>query len=111
VEGNLDLSLGAPGHLAGLRAEDGGPTSSPPRPGGGGGSATPSTPSGERPRGPGHPGSTCLAAAWAADAEVLTLRDLDHIQIELVGEANDEGWVPWTDGPVPRATPSAASAR
>jgi glyoxalase family protein len=34
------------------------------------------------------------------DAEVLTLYDPDRIQIELVGEANDEGWVPWSDGPV-----------
>jgi glyoxalase family protein len=35
------------------------------------------------------------------DSGVLTLRDPDGIELELVGQANDDGWVPWRDGPVP----------
>ncbi len=34
-------------------------------------------------------------------ADVLTVRDADGIEVELVGEAKDEGWVPWKEGPVP----------
>jgi glyoxalase family protein len=34
-------------------------------------------------------------------AGVLTLRDADGIEVELVGEAKDDGWTEWKDGPVP----------
>lgn len=34
-------------------------------------------------------------------ADVLTLHDADGIEIELVGEARDDGCVRWEDGPVP----------
>ena len=34
-------------------------------------------------------------------AGVITLDDPDGIQLELVGHASDERWVPWKDGPVP----------
>jgi glyoxalase family protein len=34
------------------------------------------------------------------DADVLALRDPDGIQLELVAEASDERWKPWTAGPV-----------
>src|SRR5256885_6265594 len=34
-------------------------------------------------------------------ADVLALRDADGIEVELVGEATDDGWVPWKEGPVP----------
>ena len=33
-------------------------------------------------------------------ADVLALRDPDGIQLELVGEASDERWRPWNQGPV-----------
>ena len=32
--------------------------------------------------------------------EVIALRDPDRMQLELVGEASDERWVPWREGPV-----------
>ena len=34
-------------------------------------------------------------------ADLLTLRDADGIELELVAEAKDAGWVPWKEGPVP----------
>jgi glyoxalase family protein len=34
-------------------------------------------------------------------AGVLTLRDPDGIEVELVGEAKDGGWAQWKEGPVP----------
>ena len=34
------------------------------------------------------------------DAELIELEDPDGIQLELVGQASDERWVPWADGPV-----------
>ncbi len=34
------------------------------------------------------------------DSEVLGLRDPDGIQLELVGQASQERWVPWPEGPV-----------
>ena len=34
------------------------------------------------------------------DAHALVLRDVDGIEIELTGEASDEHWKPWRDGPV-----------
>jgi glyoxalase family protein len=34
------------------------------------------------------------------DADVITLHDPDHFELELVGQASDERWVPWPDGPV-----------
>ena len=33
-------------------------------------------------------------------ADALGIRDADGIQLELVGDASDERWVPWPDGPV-----------
>lgn len=33
--------------------------------------------------------------------EVLSLADPDQIRLELVGQANDDRWTPWPDGPVP----------
>ena len=33
-------------------------------------------------------------------ADALGLRDADGIQLELVGDASEERWVPWPDGPV-----------
>src|SRR6266516_1041462 len=35
-------------------------------------------------------------------ADALGLRDADGIQLELVGDASDERWVPWPDGRVDR---------
>ncbi len=32
--------------------------------------------------------------------EVIALRDPDGIELQLVGESSDAGWVPWPDGPV-----------
>src|SRR5713101_3544761 len=32
--------------------------------------------------------------------DTLVLRDFDGIQVELTGEASDERWKPWPDGPV-----------
>jgi glyoxalase family protein len=32
--------------------------------------------------------------------DTLVLKDFDSIQVELVGEASDERWKPWPDGPV-----------
>jgi glyoxalase family protein len=37
------------------------------------------------------------------DTDVLALRDPDGILVELVGEAADDRWVPWPDGPVEAA--------
>ena len=34
--------------------------------------------------------------------DVITLRDADGIELGLVGQASDERWKPWTDGPVDR---------
>jgi glyoxalase family protein len=34
------------------------------------------------------------------DADALVLRDPDGIQVELAGDARDERWKPWPDGPV-----------
>jgi glyoxalase family protein len=34
------------------------------------------------------------------DTDLITLRDADGIQIQLVGSASDDRWVPWADGPV-----------
>jgi glyoxalase family protein len=34
------------------------------------------------------------------DIETLVVKDFDSIQVELVGEASDERWKPWPDGPV-----------
>ena len=34
------------------------------------------------------------------DAEVIVLDDPDHIQLQLVGQASDERWTPWAEGPV-----------
>ncbi|HEX7264814.1 MAG TPA: ring-cleaving dioxygenase [Candidatus Dormibacteraeota bacterium] len=34
------------------------------------------------------------------DIETLVVKDFDGIQIELVGDASDERWRPWPDGPV-----------
>jgi len=34
-------------------------------------------------------------------AGVLTLRDPDGIEVEIVGDASDGGWIEWKDGPVP----------
>jgi glyoxalase family protein len=34
------------------------------------------------------------------DSDVLTLRDVDGIQLELVATANDDRWQPWKEGPV-----------
>ena len=34
------------------------------------------------------------------ETDALVLRDADGIEIELVGQASDEGWRPWPDGPV-----------
>jgi glyoxalase family protein len=34
------------------------------------------------------------------DAEALSLRDADGIELELVGRASDERWVPWRESPV-----------
>ena len=34
-------------------------------------------------------------------ADVITLADADGIEVELVGESNDDGWAPWKEGPVP----------
>jgi glyoxalase family protein len=34
--------------------------------------------------------------------EGIVLRDADGIELELVGQASDERWKPWTDGPVGR---------
>jgi glyoxalase family protein len=36
------------------------------------------------------------------DADALVLSDADGIQVELVGDADDERWQPWPDGPVDR---------
>jgi glyoxalase family protein len=33
-------------------------------------------------------------------ADVIVLADADGIELELVGEASDERWAPWKDGPV-----------
>ena len=41
------------------------------------------------------------AAGTRFGAAVLTLHDPDGIEVELVGEASDSGWVPWKEGPVP----------
>jgi len=35
------------------------------------------------------------------DADVLVLQDPDRMELALVGQAVDERWVPWPDGPVP----------
>jgi len=35
------------------------------------------------------------------DADALVLQDPDEIELALVGQASDERWVPWPDGPVP----------
>jgi glyoxalase family protein len=32
--------------------------------------------------------------------DVIVLADVDGIELELVGEASDQRWVPWKDGPV-----------
>jgi len=34
------------------------------------------------------------------DSDVLTFRDVDGIQLELVANASDDRWQPWKDGPV-----------
>jgi glyoxalase family protein len=34
------------------------------------------------------------------DFDLLAFEDPDHIQLELVGHASDEGWVPWREGPI-----------
>lgn len=34
------------------------------------------------------------------DTEAIVLADPDGIELELVGKASDERWVPWTDGPI-----------
>src|SRR5438067_407998 len=34
-------------------------------------------------------------------ADLLSLHDPDGIEVELVGQASDERWVPWSEGPVP----------
>jgi catechol 2,3-dioxygenase-like lactoylglutathione lyase family enzyme len=34
------------------------------------------------------------------DQDLIVLRDPDGIEIELVGQATDERWVPWADAPV-----------
>ena len=34
-------------------------------------------------------------------ADVISLADADGIELELVGESKDDGWVPWKEGPVP----------
>jgi glyoxalase family protein len=34
------------------------------------------------------------------DADALVLHDADGIQVELVGDASDERWQPWPEGPV-----------
>ncbi|HEV2475682.1 MAG TPA: ring-cleaving dioxygenase [Candidatus Dormibacteraeota bacterium] len=34
------------------------------------------------------------------DSDVLTLHDVDGIQLELVANASDDRWQPWKDGPV-----------
>jgi glyoxalase family protein len=34
-------------------------------------------------------------------ADTITLHDPDGIELELIGEADDDGWVKWNDGPVP----------
>jgi glyoxalase family protein len=34
------------------------------------------------------------------DTDVITFRDADEMRLELVGEASDERWTPWPDGPV-----------
>ena len=36
------------------------------------------------------------------DAEAILLRDADGIELELVGDAEDERWKPWSDSPVDR---------
>ncbi len=33
--------------------------------------------------------------------ESLVFEDPDHIQLELVGQASDDRWTPWEDGPAP----------
>src|SRR5438067_1128132 len=38
------------------------------------------------------------ATRFGADA--LVLRDADGIELELVGDANDDRWTPWPEGPV-----------
>jgi glyoxalase family protein len=40
------------------------------------------------------------ATASRFGADALSLRDADGIAIELVGDATDDRWVPWKDGPV-----------
>ena len=39
-------------------------------------------------------------AASRFGADAIVLRDADGIELELVGDASDERWVPWPDGPV-----------
>ena len=34
------------------------------------------------------------------DSDVLTFRDVDGIQLELVANASDDRWQPWKDGPI-----------
>ena len=34
-------------------------------------------------------------------AAVISFEDPDGIEVEVVGEASDAGWMPWRDGPVP----------
>ena len=48
-----------------------------------------------------------LGVAWSRsslfDTEAIVLDDPDHIQLELVGQATDERWQPWPEGPVDQA--------
>ncbi len=37
---------------------------------------------------------------WRFDIEAIALSDPDGIELELVGQASDERWVPWPDSPV-----------
>ena len=35
------------------------------------------------------------------DTDVVSFRDPDQLRLELVGEASDDRWTPWPEGPVP----------
>jgi glyoxalase family protein len=45
-------------------------------------------------------GGIGVEAGRRFDTELLSLKDPDGILIELVGEASDDDWQPWPDGPV-----------
>src|SRR5438270_2173039 len=41
-----------------------------------------------------------VAETHRFDIDALTFRDPDQMRLELVGEASDDRWTPWEDGPV-----------